>query len=64
MGDKCKLDSCVGIGCHFKLVEGLEYLRSNWLGLYDFALSHSFHKYAGEYFRQFDELAAEKYPER
>ena len=53
-GDKSKLDSYVGIGCHYSLVTGLEHLRSNFFGLYDWHINSCFHKYAKEYFEQFD----------
>ena len=64
VGDKCKFDSCVGIGCHYDFEQSLIELKSNTFGVYDAVIAKGFHVYAVDYYKQFDELAAKKFPER
>ena len=64
VGAKCKFDSCVGIGCHYDFEQSMIEIKSNTFGLYDSIIAKGFHVYGVEYYKQFDELAAKKYPER
>lgn len=64
VGAKCKFDSCVGIGCHYDFEQSMIELKSNTFGLYDSIIAKGFHVYGVEYYKQFDKLAAKKYPER
>lgn len=64
VGAQCKFDSCVSIGCHYNFEQALVELKSNTFGAYDVIIAKGFHVYGVEYYRQFDELAAKKCPER
>lgn len=64
MGERSRLDSSVGIGCHFETDEACIFLKSHCFGFYDMAVGRAFTSYAGPYFGQFDALATKKCPER
>lgn len=51
MGEKCKFDSCVGIGCHFSEKEAMETIKTHTLGLYNWVIGKGFQVYATEYFK-------------
>jgi len=63
-GERAKLDSSVGVSCHFDPVIANEFMQTNFFGLYDMAVGKSFASYARTYYTKFDELAAKKHPER
>jgi len=64
LGDKCKLDCCVSIGCHYDNKEAMKELRTNTYGAYDSIIAQGFTAWAIDYYRLFDSIAAKKYPER
>lgn len=50
-GEACKLDSCVGIGCHYQFKEAMEEIKTNTFGIYDKIIAQGFLVWGIEYYK-------------
>ena len=63
-GVNSKFDASVGISCAFDMNKAISHIQSHCFGFYDVAVGKTFTQYAGNYYQQFDNLAAKMHPER
>jgi len=63
LGEKSRLDACVGVGCHFDMNLAFAYLTTNLFGFYDYVIGIGLALSAAPIYEQYDRLVAKKHPE-